>query len=115
MGTRVLIDHYGTSNGLRPGLTRRSSDRSGSESRAAVDSTSSPGNRRSRNDPSWPGEWATIVLLKRAARLLTIFMRYDVPAQDGRSDLSHLPTLLNSCFVITNVSRLYARPLGHLS
>jgi len=50
------------------------------------------------------GEWATIDLLKRATPLLTTAMRYEVPTQDLQIDLSRMPTLPNSRFVISNVT-----------
>jgi fatty-acid peroxygenase len=53
-----------------------------------------------------PGEWATIDVLKGATRLLTRAMRYDVPAQNMHVDLSRMPTLPQSRFVISNVQRV---------
>jgi fatty-acid peroxygenase len=53
-----------------------------------------------------PGEWATIEILKQAVQLLTATMRYDVPEQDLRVDLSRMPTLPNSRFVIRNVQHV---------
>ena len=50
-----------------------------------------------------PGEWITIELMKRALRLLTTTMRYDVPEQDLRIDLSRMPALPASRFVIAEV------------
>jgi fatty-acid peroxygenase len=52
-----------------------------------------------------PGEWITIELMKAAVRLLTTAMRYDVPEQDLRINLSRMPTLPNSGFVIDHVKR----------
>lgn len=53
------------------------------------------------------GERITIELMKRAVRLLTTAMHYDVPPQDLRIDLSKMPALPKSRFVIRNV-----RPAG---
>lgn len=53
-----------------------------------------------------PGEWITIAVLKRAARLLTAAMRYDVPDQNLSVRLNRFPTLPRSGFVITNVRAL---------
>lgn len=50
-----------------------------------------------------PGEPLTIALLKAAVRLLTQTMRYDVPEQDLAIDLTRMPTLPKSRFIITNV------------
>jgi fatty-acid peroxygenase len=49
------------------------------------------------------GEWITIELMKRAVRLLTESMHYEVPEQNLRIDLSRMPTIPKSRFVITNV------------
>lgn len=49
------------------------------------------------------GEWLTIELMKRATRLLTRSLRYDVPEQDLSIDLSRMPALPKSRFVIANV------------
>lgn len=52
------------------------------------------------------GEWITIDLMKRAVRLLTGVMTYEVPAdQDLRIRLSGMPALPVSRFVISNVQR----------
>jgi fatty-acid peroxygenase len=51
------------------------------------------------------GEWITIEVMKRAARLLTTAMTYDVPEQDLRIDLSRMPTRPESRFVISSVRR----------
>lgn len=52
------------------------------------------------------GEWITIELMRRALRLLTGTMRYDVATkQDLTVDLSRLPAIPRSRFVITNVAR----------
>ncbi len=53
-----------------------------------------------------PGEWATIDLLKQATRLLATAMRYDVPDQDLHVDLTRMPTLPQSRFVLRNVQRV---------
>jgi fatty-acid peroxygenase len=49
------------------------------------------------------GEWATIALMRRALRLLTGAMRYEVPEQDLRIDLSRMPARPASGFVLRNV------------
>jgi fatty-acid peroxygenase len=51
------------------------------------------------------GEWITIALMKRAVRLLTKAMQYDVPEQDLHVPLSRMPTIPKSRFVISNVKR----------
>ncbi len=49
------------------------------------------------------GEWITIELTKRAVRLLTESMSYEVPKQDLRIDLSRMPAIPRSRFVIGDV------------
>ncbi|MFF5176100.1 cytochrome P450 [Micromonospora sp. NPDC000089] len=51
------------------------------------------------------GEWLTIELMKRAVGLLTGAMRYQVPPQDLRLDLSRMPTMPPSGFLIDDVRR----------
>ncbi len=50
-----------------------------------------------------PGERPTIELMKQAVRLLTTEMHYDVPEQDLGIDLSRMPAIPNSRFLISNV------------
>ncbi len=52
------------------------------------------------------GEWITIELMKRAARLLTGSMSYEVPEQDLSIDLSRMPAIPRSRFVIGDVRRV---------
>ncbi len=52
-----------------------------------------------------PGEWITLALMKNAVRMLTSAMTYDVPEQNLRIDLSKMPTLPQSGFIIHNVQR----------
>ena len=49
------------------------------------------------------GEWITIALMKKAVRLLSEAMQYDVPEQDLEVPLSRMPTIPKSGFVIRNV------------
>jgi fatty-acid peroxygenase len=51
------------------------------------------------------GEWVTIELTKRAARLLAASMDYDVPPQDLSVPLSWMPPAPKSGFVISGVHR----------
>lgn len=50
-----------------------------------------------------PGEGATLALMMEAVRLLTRAMRYDVPEQNLSVDLSRIPALPKSGFVLENV------------
>jgi fatty-acid peroxygenase len=51
------------------------------------------------------GEWITIRIVEVAARLLATAMDYDVPPQDLRIDLSRMPAMPRSRFMIRNVRR----------
>lgn len=51
------------------------------------------------------GEWITIELVKTAVRLLITAMLYDVPEQNLQLDLSKMPAIPESRFVIKNVKR----------
>ncbi len=59
-----------------------------------------------------PGEWATIELMKGAVRQLTTAMEYQVPLQDLSINLSRMPAIPKSRFVITNVRRANDRAEG---
>lgn len=59
-----------------------------------------------------PGEWITIALVKGALRQLCGAMRYEVPPQDLTIDLSRMPTVPRSGFVLRNVRQAAAVPAG---
>lgn len=50
------------------------------------------------------GEWITIEVMKRALRLLTRELRYEVPRQDLTISLSRTPAVPKSRFIMTNVA-----------
>jgi fatty-acid peroxygenase len=52
-----------------------------------------------------PGEGITIELMKVALEFLTKSVTYDVPEQDLRINLSRIPAIPRSRFVIANVRR----------
>lgn len=58
------------------------------------------------NNHRCPGEWITIELSKAALNLLTHAMQYDVPKQDLSINLSRIPAIPKSRFIISNVQRL---------
>lgn len=60
------------------------------------------------------GEWITIQVMKRAVRLLVSDTLYDVPPQDLGIDLSRMPAIPRSRFVITNVRQVRDHPAGVL-
>ena len=50
-----------------------------------------------------PGEWITEELIRRALHMLVSGMQYEVPRQDLSIDMSRLPAIPESRFVIANV------------
>lgn len=58
------------------------------------------------------GEWITIELMKVAADFLTRQITYNVPEQDLRIDMSRLPALPRSGFIIDNVRAEARQPVG---
>lgn len=107
-GTWVLLDLYGTNHDARtwgdPEQFRP--ERFSSWDGSAFDFVPQGGGDH-RNGHRCPGEWATIALMKRAVRLLTGSMGYDVPEQDLRISLSRMPTIPKSRFVISGVRQIW--------
>ena len=103
-GSWVLLDLYGTNHDARtwedPGAFRPERFRQWDGS---AFNFIPQGGGDHETGHRCPGEWITIALIKRALRLLTTAMRYDVPEQDLRIDLARLPAIPRSRFVITNV------------
>ncbi|SEH10449.1 cytochrome P450 [Thermoleophilum album] len=56
-----------------------------------------------RTNHRCPGEWSTIALTKVAVAFFGSSIEYDVPEQDLRVDLSRMPAIPRSGFVIANV------------
>jgi fatty-acid peroxygenase len=104
-GTWVLLDLYGTNHDARtwgdPDEFRP--ERFSSWDGSAFDFVPQGGGDHKGH--RCPGEWATIALMKRAVRLLTESMSYEVPEQDLRISLSRMPTVPKSRFVISGVRR----------
>nr|MDT0661806.1 cytochrome P450 [Micromonospora sp. DSM 115978] len=103
-GRRVLLDLYGTNHDPR---TWVEPDRFRPERFRDWDrdpfSLIPQGGGEHHAGHRCAGEWITIELMRRALRLLTGGMRYDVPPQDLRMPLRRFPALPASGFVITNV------------
>lgn len=100
----VLLDLYGTDHDPRswPDPEAFRPERFRTWSGSAFDFIPQGGGDH-RMGHRCPGEWVTIELMKRAVRLLTTEMRYDVPAQDLSVALSRMPTSPASGFVIANL------------
>lgn len=103
-GRKVLLDLYGTDHDAwlwdKPEAFRP--ERFRQWERNLFDLIPQGGGDYYRNHRC-PGEWITIELMKVAVRFLTTAIRYEVPAQDLRIDLSRIPAMPHSHFVIDNV------------
>jgi fatty-acid peroxygenase len=103
-GTRTLLDLYGTNHDPRlweePGAFKP--ERFANRDIDAFTLIPQGGGDHDTGHRC-AGEWITIELMKEALRVLTEEMRYDVPPQDLRIELSHMPAIPNSRFVIGSV------------
>ena len=103
-GAWVLLDLYGTNHDPRlwgePGAFRP--DRFAHRAVSPYDLVPKGGGDRATGHRC-PGELATLEIIKLAARLLTGGMRYDVPEQDLTVDLSRIPAVPASRFVVASV------------
>jgi fatty-acid peroxygenase len=106
-GTRVLLDLYGTDH--HPELWR---DPDGFDPERFREWDGSAYNFIPQGGGDHhvhhrcPGEWISIAILERCVRQLVEGMEYDVPEQDLTIDLSEMPTLPESGFVMRNVRRV---------
>ncbi len=105
-GRWVLLDLYGTNHDARiwgdPQVFRPDRFRRWDGSAFAF---IPQGGGDHYTDHRCAGEWITIELVKRAVRLLTESMSYEVPEQDLRIELSRMPAIPKSRFVISDVRR----------
>lgn len=113
-GTRTLLDLYGTNRD--PALWEEPAafrpERFRTWDGSAFNFIPQGGSDHEQNHRC-PGEWITIALMKRALRLLTTSMSYEVPAQDLRIRLARIPAIPESRFVMRNVRRAPQRmPVG---
>ncbi|WP_151637977.1 cytochrome P450 [Noviherbaspirillum aerium] len=108
-GTWVLLDIYGTNHD--PHLWK---DPQTFRPERFRDWNASPHNFIPQGDGDFDlghrcaGEWLTIELVKTATRLLLFSMDYDVPAQDLRIDMSRMPAIPESRFVISQVRHVFS-------
>jgi fatty-acid peroxygenase len=106
-GERVMLDLHATNHD--PALWKNPSvfepDRFLQWSGSAFDFIPQGGGDHHRHHRC-PGEWITIEQMKLAVRMLTTAMRYRVPPQDLSIDLSRIPTMPASGFVMTEVAAL---------
>jgi fatty-acid peroxygenase len=104
-GAWVLLDLYGTNRDAR--LWEQPDSFSPARLRGRNLATSFDFIPQGAGDPAethrCPGEHATTELMRCALRMLTQRMTYDVPPQDLSVDLTHIPALPKSGFVMSNV------------
>jgi len=110
-GKRVLLDLYGTNRDARawddPGAFRP--ERFASRIPGSFDFISQGGGD-AVGGHRCPGEPLAIALLCSALRMLTRRMRYGIPAQDLRIDLSRMPAQPESLMVLSDVQPVSAQP-----
>ena len=106
-GTRVLLDLYGTDH--HPDLWRDPDgfdpDRFHEWDGSAYNFIPQGGGDHHVNHRC-PGEWISIAILKRCVRQLVEGMEYEVPQQDLAIEMSDMPTLPESGFIMRNVRRV---------
>ncbi|HEY8539598.1 MAG: cytochrome P450 [Gammaproteobacteria bacterium] len=112
-GRRVMLDLYGTDHDPRtwdkPEEFRPDRFRAWDQS-AFNFIPQGPGDHYQNHRCA--GEWITIELMKVAADFLTRQITYNVPEQDLRIDMSRLPALPRSGFIIDNVRAEARQPVG---
>lgn len=108
-GVRVLLDLYGTNRDARtwtqPEIFRpdRFADWDGSPF-----SFIPQGAGDHQRNHRCPGEWITVALMRAAVLFLARGVRYEVPEQDLALQMSRMPALPRSRFVMTRVRRIAA-------
>jgi fatty-acid peroxygenase len=114
-GDRLLLDLYGTNRDPRhwPQPDTFDPDRYLIRPDGAFDYVAQGGGTASESHRC-PGERPTVELIKMAVRLLTRALRYRVPEQDMTVDLTRVPALPASGFIISDIrvtaSRAEASP-----
>jgi len=106
-GTRVLLDLYGTDH--HPDLWRHPDVFDPDHFREWDGSAYNfipQGGGDHHTHHRCPGEWISMVILKRAARQLVEGMEYEVTEQDLSVDLTDMPAAPESGFVMRNVRRV---------
>lgn len=105
-GTWVLLDVYGTNHDARiweePHTFRPERFRRWSSPSSFIPQ----GGGDFAHGHRCAGESMTVQALKTSVRLLVSAVEFDVPEQDLRVDLTHMPALPGSRFIIRNVRRL---------
>lgn len=107
-GTRLILDLYGTNHDSRiwPDPDTFRPERFHARQPGPFELIPQGGGEHSQHHRC-PGEWITIALMKQAVDFLSRSISYDVPSQDLRLNMSQLPALPRSRFVIENVRRLH--------
>lgn len=102
--TRVILDLYGTNHDER--IWDRAEEFRPERFRGRVDNAFDfipQGGGDHHKNHRCPGEYATVDLIKTVTRLLTDTLSYKVPPQDLTIDLSRIPAIPESRFIIGDV------------
>lgn len=106
-GRRVLLDLYGTNHDAdlwkNPGRFRP--ERFAEREPGSFDLIPQGGGSHHHNHRC-AGEWITLAMMKTAVNLLTKSIQYEVPDQNLQIDLSRIPAIPESRFIIKNVQLL---------
>lgn len=103
-GTLTLIDIYGTNHDPRVWDEPDTFWPERFENREPTPFDMMPqGGGDYRSGHRCPGEWITLSVLKQAVLFLARRLQYDVPPQDLSYDLTRMPTLPRSGFLMRNV------------
>ncbi|HEX8503953.1 MAG TPA: cytochrome P450 [Hymenobacter sp.] len=106
-GTLTLIDIYGTNHDPRVWQEPDTFWPERFENREPTPFDMLPqGGGDYRSGHRCPGEWITLSVLKQAVNFLARCLRYQVPPQDLSFDLTRMPTLPRSGFIMQNVRLL---------
>lgn len=103
-GRRVLLDLYGTNHDPRiwENPDKFYPERFCSRDEGTFDLIPQGGGSYHMNHRC-AGEWVTISLMKSAVNFLTESIEYDAPQQDLHINLSRMPAIPESRFIIENV------------
>ena len=111
-GTWVLLDLYGTNHDPKSWSNPSQFAPERFENRAPSNYDFIPQGGDGYQNHRCAGEWLTVELMKQALHFLTEEIEYEVPRQNLTIDLSRVPAIPASRFVISGVRPKQPRPLS---